>query len=144
MGKSLGQGCAGSGCAPASSAVSGVYNSHASPHQGVMMGSLPVAYNSLQPGLNQPMPVGAPAVVGQAPIGNYMIAQSVPTPNRINALVALGNHTYEYGGNVFSPANQFVSNGKGLLLGMGSSPYQICDIWNVGRRNMVHNCVNIS
>lgn len=81
MGKSLGQGCAGSGCAPASGAVSGVYNSHASPIQGVQMGALPFQFNTLQPGLNQPMPVGRPAVIGVAPIGNYMIAQSVPTRN---------------------------------------------------------------
>jgi len=81
VGQSLGQGCAGSGCAPASGAVSGVYNSHASPIQGVQMGALPSGFNVLQPGLNRPMPVGAPAVVGQAPIGNFLISQSVPTRN---------------------------------------------------------------
>jgi hypothetical protein len=45
------------------------------------MGSLPFGFNVLQPGLNQPMPPMRPAVVGKAPIGNYLIAQSVPTQN---------------------------------------------------------------
>jgi hypothetical protein len=45
------------------------------------MGALPFGFNNLQPGLNRPMPVGAPAVVGKAPIGNYLISQSVPTQN---------------------------------------------------------------
>lgn len=138
-----GIGCPTGGCRTASAAYSGVYNSHASPYQGQRVGYNPYGM-PIQPGLNRPGPPPPAPIMGTAPIGNYMITQSVPTPNRINALVALGNNTYEYGGNVFSPANQFVSNGKGLLLAVGSSPYQICDIWTVGRRNMFQNCVNIS
>lgn len=77
----LGQGCRGGGCHPASGAYSGVYNSHTAPYQGVQMGSLPPGFNVLQPGLNQPVRGGTPSVMGKDPIGNYMITQSVPTPN---------------------------------------------------------------
>ena len=85
VGASLGQGCAGSGCAPASGAVSGVYNSHAAPHQGAQIGigtQIGGGWSGIQPGLNPPQQaialVGGPPV-GVAPIGNYMISQSVPT-----------------------------------------------------------------
>jgi hypothetical protein len=78
----IGQGCAGNSCSTASSAVSGVYNSHASPRQGMAMGSLPFNFNVLQPGLNQPLPMVAhPPLVGSAPIGNFLIGQTVPSYN---------------------------------------------------------------
>ena len=108
-----------------------------------MIGSMPFGGNVLQPGLNQPMPVGRPAVMGTAPIGNYMIAQSVPTKNTLGA-VALGNNTFEFGGDVFSPANQFMANGRGMLLGSDGNPQQICNsIRQIGRRSMFEDCHNI-
>lgn len=84
----IGRGCIGNSCATASGAYSGVYNSHATPRQGMEMGNLPFGFNVLQPGLNQPMPQARPAVMGVAPIGNYMIAQSVPSQDNTFAEVA--------------------------------------------------------
>jgi hypothetical protein len=78
----IGQGCAGNSCSTGGQAISGVYNSHSSPHQGVQMGSLPFNFNVLQPGLNQPLPmVARPPLVGSAPIGNFLIGQTVPSNN---------------------------------------------------------------
>jgi len=80
VGEMLGQGCPQGGCKTASHAYSGVYSSGASPYQKTSIGALPFSYNVLQPGLNQPMPTPPQPVMGTAPIGNYMITQSVPTP----------------------------------------------------------------
>jgi hypothetical protein len=52
------------------------------------MGNLPYGFNVLQPGLNQPTPQPPVAQLGVAPIGNYMIAQSVPTQANTFAQVA--------------------------------------------------------
>ena len=86
--RKLGVGCAGNSCSTASGAYSGVYNSHATPRQGMEMGNLPFGFNVLQPGLNQPMAQGKISIKGVAPIGNYMIAQSVPSQDNQFAEVA--------------------------------------------------------
>lgn len=135
--------CPSQGCATASGAYSGVYNSHASPHQGRMIEQMRRS-GSVRPGstmaLLQPHALPPAPAVGVQPIGNYMISQSLPTKNTLGA-VALGNNTFEFGGDVFSPANQFMANGRGMLLGSDGNPLKICNfIRQVGRRNMFEDC----
>jgi hypothetical protein len=75
-------GCQTGGCHTASSAVSGVYNSHKEPHGGVggvIGGNLAYHGTILQPGLGKSQAVYKQPVLGHNPIGNYSINQSVAT-----------------------------------------------------------------
>lgn len=69
--------CPSGGCSTASGAYSGVYNSHATPHQNAIIGIRPIPVE-LQPGLSMPRPYIQQPVLGKNPIGNYLINQSVP------------------------------------------------------------------
>jgi hypothetical protein len=47
------------------------------------MGALPFGFNNLQPGINRPNPAPPQPIMGKAPIGNFLITQSVPTRGTI-------------------------------------------------------------